>query len=67
LSFLSYFNTLNTLPAFFFASGEGRLIVDKCVETGAIAFFFKPFYLHILISEIEKKSVATGLKVQEIF
>lgn len=55
LSLLSYVNTLNPLPAFFFASGEGGLIVDKCIEAGAIGFFSKPFDLHILISEIEKK------------
>ncbi|NOT79924.1 MAG: response regulator [Bacteriovoracaceae bacterium] len=39
LSLLSYVNTLNPLPAFFFASGEVGLIVDKCIEAGAIGFF----------------------------
>lgn len=58
MSVLNYVNTLNPLPAFFFASGEIGLIVDKCIEAGAIGFFAKPFDLHILISEIEKKSFA---------
>lgn len=64
ISVLNYVNTLNPLPTFYFASGEIGLIVDKCIEAGAIGFFPKPFDLHILISEIEKKSVATRLKVK---
>lgn len=60
MSVLSYVNTLNPLPAFFFASGEVGLIVDKCIEAGAICFFPKPFDLDILISEIEKKFFAIG-------
>ena len=53
MSVLSFVNTMDQPPIFFFVSGQADVSIEDALRAGAKKFFSKPFDLDELIKEIE--------------